>query len=257
MNRRFVLALCGLLFAWTPAAAQDWPTKTVRIIVPFGPGSTPDIVGRLIGDHMQQKLGQPFVIENRPGASANTGTEMVAKADPDGYTIGSSLGGPLAINTLLFAKMPYDPAKDARRAYEPGRQFGRRTCRSTAEKSRQIQLRLDRQRLTVASGHGGACAQERHDDGARSLPRLAAGDDRGAAQRCADGLSAGDCGDATRRLRPGENFGHLARPTVGADAWDPDAQGERRRRRSGRLERLDRTGKNTGCGHRESSRRGR
>jgi tripartite-type tricarboxylate transporter receptor subunit TctC len=80
--------------------------------VPFGPGSTPDMVARLIADHTQQKLGQPFVIENRPGASANTGTEMVAKADPDGYTIGISLGGPLAINTLLFAKMPYDPAKD-------------------------------------------------------------------------------------------------------------------------------------------------
>jgi len=112
MNRRFALALAGLLFAVVPAAAQDWPTKTVRIIVPFGPGSTPDMVGRLIADHMQQKLGQPFVIENRPGASANAGTEMVAKADPDGYTIGVSLGGPLAINTLLFAKLPYDPAKD-------------------------------------------------------------------------------------------------------------------------------------------------
>src|SRR6516165_778311 len=112
MNRRFVLALSSLLFAVMPAAAQDWPTKTVRIIVPFGPGSTPDMVGRLIADHMQQKLGQPFVIENRPGASANTGTEMVAKADPDGYTIGVSLGGPLAINTLLFANLPYDPAKD-------------------------------------------------------------------------------------------------------------------------------------------------
>jgi tripartite-type tricarboxylate transporter receptor subunit TctC len=70
------------------------------------------MVGRLIGDHMQQKLGQPFVIENRPGASANTGTDVVAKADADGYTMGISLGGPLAINTLLFAKMPYDPAKD-------------------------------------------------------------------------------------------------------------------------------------------------
>ena len=112
MNRRFVLALSSLLFAVVPAAAQDWPTKTVRIIVPFGPGSTPDMVGRLIADHMQQKLGQPFVVENRPGASANTGTEMVARAEPDGYTIGISLGGPLAINTLLFAKMPYDPAKD-------------------------------------------------------------------------------------------------------------------------------------------------
>jgi len=70
------------------------------------------MIGRLIADHMQQKLGQSFVIENRPGASANTGTDMVAKAEPDGYTLGVSLGGPLAINTLLFAKMPYDPAKD-------------------------------------------------------------------------------------------------------------------------------------------------
>src|SRR5215467_424642 len=112
MNRRVALALSGLLFAWVPAAAQEWPTTTVRIIVPFGAGSTPDMVGRLIADHLQQKLGQPFVIENRPGASANTGTDVVAKAPPDGYTIGVSLGGPLAINTLLFSKMPYDPAKD-------------------------------------------------------------------------------------------------------------------------------------------------
>jgi tripartite-type tricarboxylate transporter receptor subunit TctC len=110
--RPFALALLGLLLVPASAPAQDWPAKTVRIIVPFGPGSTPDMVGRLIADHMQQKLGQPFVIENRPGASANTGTDVVAKAEPDGYTIGVSLGGPLAINTLLFAKMPYDPAKD-------------------------------------------------------------------------------------------------------------------------------------------------
>ncbi len=104
--KKLALAWLGLWLGLVPAAAQDWPTKTVRIIVPFGPGSTPDMVGRMIADHMQQKLGQSFVIENRPGASANTGTDMVAKAEPD------SLGGPLAINTLLFAKMPYDPAKD-------------------------------------------------------------------------------------------------------------------------------------------------
>src|SRR4029077_6147806 len=112
MNKSLALALSALLLAAATAVAQEWPTKTVRIIVPFGPGSTPDMVGRLIADHMQQKLGQTFVIENRPGASANTGTDMVAKAEPDGYTLGISLGGPLAINTLLFAKMPYDPAKD-------------------------------------------------------------------------------------------------------------------------------------------------
>src|ERR671934_356294 len=112
MNRSVASALFALLLAPVVAVAQEWPTKPVRIIVPFGPGSTPDTIGRLIADHLQQKLGQPFVIENRPGASANTGTDAVAKAEPDGYTIGVSLGGPLAINTLLFAKMPYDPAKD-------------------------------------------------------------------------------------------------------------------------------------------------
>ncbi len=66
------------------SAAQDWPTKPVRIIVPFGAGSTPDVVARLIADHLQKKLGQPFVIENKPGASGNTGTDAVAKAAPDG-----------------------------------------------------------------------------------------------------------------------------------------------------------------------------
>ena len=112
MTPRFALALFATLLVLTPAAAQEWPTKTVRLIVPFGPGSTPDMIGRVLADNLQQTLGQPFVVENRPGASANTGTDIVAKAEPDGYTIGISLGGPLAINTLLFSKMPYDPKKD-------------------------------------------------------------------------------------------------------------------------------------------------
>ena len=111
MKRTIALALFALLGVW-PAAAQDWPTKSVRFVVPFGPGSTPDMVARLIADHLQQKHGTPFVIENKPGASGNTGTDAVAKAEPDGLTMGVSIGGPLAINTLLFSKMPYDPAKD-------------------------------------------------------------------------------------------------------------------------------------------------
>ena len=112
MKRTLAIALAAALFIPAAAAAQDWPTKSVKIVVPFGPGSTPDMVARLIADHLQQKLGQTFVIENKPGASGNPGTDTVAKAEPDGATIGISLGGPLAINTLLFAKMPYDPAKD-------------------------------------------------------------------------------------------------------------------------------------------------
>jgi tripartite-type tricarboxylate transporter receptor subunit TctC len=112
MKVSLAIALAGSLLALTPAAAQDWPTKSVKIIVPFGPGSTPDMVARLIADRLQQKLGQTFVIENKPGASGNLGTDAVAKAEPDGATIGISIGGPLAINTLLFSKLPYDPAKD-------------------------------------------------------------------------------------------------------------------------------------------------
>ena len=112
MRTGCALALIGVLIGLEPAAAQEWPTKTVKIIVPFGPGSTPDAVARLIGDRLQQKLGQAFVIENKPGASGNLGTDAVAKAEPDGATIGISIGGPLAINTLLFSKLPYDPGKD-------------------------------------------------------------------------------------------------------------------------------------------------
>ena len=112
MTRRLIFALLSLLTVIVPAAAQDWPAKPVRVIVPFGPGSTPDVVARLIADELQKKLGQTFIIENKPGASGNTGTDAVAKAAPDGTTIGVSIGGPLAINTLLFSKLPYDPKTD-------------------------------------------------------------------------------------------------------------------------------------------------
>src|SRR6185295_8871243 len=111
-NMKIVVALLALFFAALPAAAQDWPAKPVKIVVPFGPGSTPDVVARLIANHLQKKFGQPFVIDNKPGASGNIGTDAVAKAAPDGTTIGVSIGGPLAINTLLFSKLPYDPKTD-------------------------------------------------------------------------------------------------------------------------------------------------
>ena len=111
MFARFAAVLIGLLIAW-PSAAQDWPARQVRMIVPFGPGSTPDIVARVVADQLQKRLKQPFVVENKTGASGNTGTDAVAKAEADGYTIGISIGGPLAINRFLFAKLPYDPSKD-------------------------------------------------------------------------------------------------------------------------------------------------
>ena len=112
MKKGLALTLLALLLATSPASGQDWPSKPVKIVVPFGPGSTPDVVARLIANHLQDKLGQPFVVENKPGASGNTGTDAVAKAEPDGATIGVSIGGPLAINTLLFSKLPYNPQTD-------------------------------------------------------------------------------------------------------------------------------------------------
>ena len=110
--KRTVLAALILFAGACAAAAQDWPTAPVKIVVPFAAGATPDIVARLIADRLHDKLAPTFIVENRPGAGGNTGTEAVAKAAPDGATIGVSIGGPLAINTLLFAKLPYDPRKE-------------------------------------------------------------------------------------------------------------------------------------------------
>lgn len=113
------LAIAALALALvTPvldARASDpaWPPKIVKIIVPYAPGSTPDLVGRIVADDLQTRHpGASFVVENKPGAGGNIGTDAVAKAAPDGATFGISLGGPLAINTLLFSKLPYDPARD-------------------------------------------------------------------------------------------------------------------------------------------------
>ncbi len=114
--KRCVLTAIAVMFGAFAVYAQDWPTKTVKIIVPFAAGATPDLVARLVADQLQDKLGQTFIVENKPGASGNTGTDAVAKAAPDGSTIGVSIGGPLAINTLLFSKLPYDPRPHMRSA---------------------------------------------------------------------------------------------------------------------------------------------
>src|ERR1700761_6997048 len=110
--KRSIGAAFVVLLGTLSASAQDWPAKPVHIIVPFAAGATPDLVARLIAENLQDKTGQTFIVENKPGASGNTGTDAVAKADPDGSTIGVSIGGPLAINTLLFSNLPYDPKKD-------------------------------------------------------------------------------------------------------------------------------------------------
>ena len=109
MKTLLLSLLVAMLAGIEPGAAQVWPTKPVRIVVPFAPGATPDIVARLLAERLQAKLNQTFVIENKPGASGNLGTEAVVRAEPDGATIGVSIVGPLALNTLLFSKLSYDP----------------------------------------------------------------------------------------------------------------------------------------------------
>jgi tripartite-type tricarboxylate transporter receptor subunit TctC len=92
--------------------AEDYPVRTVRIIVAQPPGGGTDTIGRLIADQLQKRLGQPFIVENRPGAGFVVGTEVAARAAPDGYTLTIGLNGNMAVNPSLFAKLQYDPIRD-------------------------------------------------------------------------------------------------------------------------------------------------
>jgi tripartite-type tricarboxylate transporter receptor subunit TctC len=104
--------LAALLSAPLLAYAQAYPSKAVKVVVTFPPGSTPDIVGRALAARLQEATGQPFVVENRAGAGGNIGADAVAKAPPDGYTLLVSTNGVYAINKSLYKSMPYDPDKD-------------------------------------------------------------------------------------------------------------------------------------------------
>lgn len=114
MNVRFARAALAAFFllASLVARAEEWPTGPVHIVVPFGPGSTPDIVARVVADKLSPKIGKPVIVENKTGAAGNIGTGEVARAKPDGQTIGLSIAGPLGVNSMLFRKLPYDPRRD-------------------------------------------------------------------------------------------------------------------------------------------------
>ena len=112
-RRRFVVAAtgyCGLLAA--PAWAQEWPAKPLRIIVPFPPGQAADTIARIIGEGLTTSLGQPVVIENRPGAGGTLGADLTAKAAADGYTLGMAGNATMSIAPSLYAKLSYAPLKD-------------------------------------------------------------------------------------------------------------------------------------------------
>jgi tripartite-type tricarboxylate transporter receptor subunit TctC len=105
-----VMGFTGLL-AW-PAAAQSWPDKPVRIIVPAPAGSSLDVIVRSLGETLKARWGQPLVVDNKPGAGGTIGMDALAKAAPDGYTLGIGFNGPIAFAPFMFKKMAYDPAKD-------------------------------------------------------------------------------------------------------------------------------------------------
>lgn len=118
MRRKFIgqvmavaMAL-GVGLASTAALAEEWPSRPISLVVPFGAGSSPDTMARKVAEYASKKLGQPIVVENKPGASGNLGTGYIARAKPDGYTFGTSITGPMVNNTLIYDDLPYDPKQD-------------------------------------------------------------------------------------------------------------------------------------------------
>ena len=104
----FLRAFVLFLFSISTTLAQEWPQKTVRIIVPFPAGGSADLLPRVVGEKLSQQWGQPVIVENRPGAAGNIGATAVYQAEPDGYTLLSAPPPPLVINRLLYPKLAYD-----------------------------------------------------------------------------------------------------------------------------------------------------
>jgi tripartite-type tricarboxylate transporter receptor subunit TctC len=105
-------AAVGLFAAPVTASAQAYPTRPIQVIVPFAGGSASDVVMRILLDRMARSIGQPFIVDNRPGAGGNIGTSAATKAAPDGYTLVMGSTGPMAANRTLYRDLGYDPDKD-------------------------------------------------------------------------------------------------------------------------------------------------
>jgi tripartite-type tricarboxylate transporter receptor subunit TctC len=108
--KRLLVALFVSLASASALAQQAYPARPVRIVAPSAPGGLADVLSRAVGERLQKQLGQPFVVENRPGAGGNIGADLVARAEPDGYTLLMSSAGILTINQFLYTAMPFDPA---------------------------------------------------------------------------------------------------------------------------------------------------
>ncbi|MBX9845066.1 MAG: tripartite tricarboxylate transporter substrate binding protein [Xanthobacteraceae bacterium] len=111
-SRRCVLATLCLAVISGFAAAEDFPARPITFVVPFTPGAATDFLARMLGRELEEKFGKPVVVENRPGAGTNIGSNSVAKAAPDGHTLLMATSTPMAINASLYKNLPYDPTAD-------------------------------------------------------------------------------------------------------------------------------------------------
>ena len=109
---RLILGLCAAVLFAGSASAQSYPSKPIRLVVGYTPGGGNDLIARIVAARLQEKLGQPVVVDNKPGAQSIVAAELVAKAAPDGYTLLVAPSGPLTINPAVYAKLPYDPVRD-------------------------------------------------------------------------------------------------------------------------------------------------
>ena len=110
--RRVAIVVVSVIGLSAPSAAQNYPDRVVRIVNPYPPGGSVDVMARILAQKLTDSLGQQFIVENRSGGGGNTGSDSVAKADPDGYTLLFTAPGPLTVNQTLYSRLPFDPAKD-------------------------------------------------------------------------------------------------------------------------------------------------
>jgi len=160
MRKVLLVLVLTAVAGW--AQSQTYPSKPVRVIVPYPGGSTPDIVGRTLAGKLQTALGQAFVVENRPGAGGNIGADAVAKSAPDGHTLLVAVNGPVAVNKYLYPSMPFDPDRDlapiSLLAAAPQLLVVTPAAGATTFAEFIARLRRDPGRLSYASVGGGSAA---------------------------------------------------------------------------------------------------
>ena len=196
--QRLCLTL-GLIFAAcasaAPAQAQSYPNKTVRIVVPYGPGGGVSLLAQQVAQKMQEQMKQPVVVDNRPGAGGNLGADLVAKSPPDGYTL-LMHSSAMASLSSLYSKLPFDPVKDfvpvtmvistqfviGGSPKNPGHQ-PQGAGRARQGKARRLQLRLQRPRLVAAPVRRDVQQHRRHQARAHPLSRRRADGHRADLQR--------------------------------------------------------------------------